>query len=85
MAANQEAAKKGVYQQLTDSASPLSAAERALRAEAAEQAWASARLEGFEPTAEDLKVNQLWIDGKLSAEDLVKIHKERFRAGARHG
>lgn len=80
-----KAAPTGTYQQLVDSPSPLSAEQRAQRAEAAEQAWASARLEGFEPTAEDLKINRLWIDGKLSAEDLVKLHKERFRSGSRHG
>lgn len=85
MSANKETVKTSIYQRLAEAPSTLSSEERARRIEAAEQALANARLEGFEPTTEDLKTNQLWIDGKITTEDLVKIHKERFRAGARHG
>lgn len=58
---------------------------RSTRADAAQQSWASARLEGFIPSVEDLALNQLWIDGQLSTEDLIVIHKERFRKGHPHG
>lgn len=85
MSVNKETAITKIYPRLNEAPSPLSIEERANRVEAVDQALASARLEGFEPVAEDLKLNQLWIDGKITTEELVKIHKERFRAGARHG
>jgi hypothetical protein len=85
MSSNKETVKRGVYERLMEAPCPLTDEERTRRAEASAQALANARLEGFEPTIEDLKANQLWIDGKLTTEDLVKLHKERFRAGPSRG
>lgn len=58
---------------------------RASRAEAATQALANARIEGFIPTAEDLALNQLWIDSQISTQDLIEIHKERLRKVRQNG
>lgn len=58
--------------------------DRKQRQEAAEQAIASARLAGFVPTVEDLALNRLWIDGELTTEELIGIHKERLLRHGKH-
>lgn len=45
------------------------------RREAASQALASSRLDGYKPTEMDTHVSELWVTGRLDTEEIIQFYK----------
>lgn len=56
---------------------------RVEREKAVAQANANARIEGFEPDAEDLAMQQQFVDGTLTVEELLEAARKEALTG--HG
>lgn len=61
----------------------MSAEARARRARIVRETNANGRMEGFEPTAEMRALDRQFIEGKISASDIVEHFKKKYsrRAG----
>ena len=55
------------------------------RSEAVAQANANAALEGYEPDAQDLDLQALFVEGEISTEEMLDIIREQAVAAANGG